>query len=39
MDEAEATRRHKDEVDAVAWALDRVFEPLERGGEEKEACE
>ena len=30
MTEAELARRPKDQMDALAWALDRVFEPLER---------
>jgi len=30
MTEGELAHRHKDQMDAMAWALDRVFEPLER---------
>ena len=29
-EERALAHRHKDEVDAMAWALDRVFEPLEQ---------
>jgi len=30
MTEAELAHRHKDQMDALAWACDRVFEPLEQ---------